>query len=106
MKRVKLTLREMRTLVKLAENNFIVSNAALDLNLSTTNVSQIINYLIKKLPKGFFIFREAGTKGSRKRLLGITDKARDSQLFRSIYYISEHYDNVNEELNCEIRQPG
>lgn len=67
-----ITSNQMKYLIALVDNNFIVSNAAIDLNVKVENVSTTLGRLINLAPDAFSYHEKP--KHYRARVSGLTNK--------------------------------
>lgn len=68
-----LTRSETLTILALADNNFIIGNAALDLHCSASYVSECLKNIRVKYSY-LFTYKQSVVKSHPKRIKGFTDK--------------------------------
>ena len=72
-----LSIRKLKVLVAVFDNNFVITNAALDLNVSHANVSVTMHRLANVLHFEPFVYSDVKIKGRRSRIVGLTKKGNE-----------------------------
>jgi len=97
----RLTILELATLDALVKNNFIVSNAALDVRVSRANLYHVVRNIIRKYPKAEELFTtslDGEYAVGKKRFLGLTPEG--SRIYHSfIRPVLANYELLEKELS-------